>query len=76
MTYVYCENIDIHKHFEHRIGYLPLMQQPVGCLPVGSWIRDIGGARELLTLLPHELLSGAFRLLLDGTYYISYGWVV
>ncbi|KAI3673656.1 hypothetical protein L6452_39780 [Arctium lappa] len=55
----------IHRHFEHRVGYLPLLQQPVGRLPVGSWTRDIGGARELLTLLTHELLSDAFRLLFD-----------
>lgn len=69
--YIYCENIDIHKHFEHRIGYLPLLQQPIGCLPVGSWTRDIGGARELLTLLTHELLIDVFRLLLDGTQNLS-----
>ncbi|KAI3686330.1 hypothetical protein L1987_80004 [Smallanthus sonchifolius] len=55
----------IHRHFEHRIGYLPLFQQPIGSLPVGSWIRGIGGARDLLTLPTHELLSDAFRLLLD-----------
>ncbi|KAK9065172.1 hypothetical protein SSX86_016555 [Deinandra increscens subsp. villosa] len=55
----------IHRHFEHRINYLPLLQQPIGSLPVGSWIRGIGGARELLTLPVHELLSDAFKLLLD-----------
>ncbi|KAI7730182.1 hypothetical protein M8C21_022735 [Ambrosia artemisiifolia] len=55
----------VTRHFEHRIGYLPLLQQPIGSLPIGSWIRDIGGARELLTLLSHELLSDALRLLLD-----------
>ncbi|KAD5507742.1 hypothetical protein R6Q59_031477 [Mikania micrantha] len=55
----------ISRHFEHRISSLPLLQQPVGSLRVGSWIRDIGGARELLTLLGHELLSDALRLLLD-----------
>lgn len=55
----------IHRHFEHRIGYLPLLQQPVGRLPVGSWTRDFGGARELLTLRTHELLSDAFRLFFD-----------
>ncbi|KAJ0539883.1 hypothetical protein HanHA300_Chr08g0291611 [Helianthus annuus] len=56
----------INRHFEYRIGYLPLLQQPIGSLPIGSWIRDIGGARELLTLLSHEPLSDALRLLLDG----------
>ncbi|CAH1428568.1 unnamed protein product [Lactuca virosa] len=54
----------IQRHFEHRIGYLPLLQQPIGCLPVGSWTRDIGG-RELLTLLATQLVSYAFRILLD-----------
>ncbi|KAJ0902793.1 putative AMP-activated kinase, glycogen-binding protein [Helianthus annuus] len=55
----------INRHFEYRVGYLPLLQQPIGSLPIGSWIRDIGGARELLMLLSHEPLSDALRLLLD-----------
>ncbi|KAK1436758.1 hypothetical protein QVD17_02540 [Tagetes erecta] len=55
----------IHRHFEHRIAYLPLLQRSIGELPTGTWIRQIGGARELKTFPPNYLLSDAYRLLID-----------
>lgn len=55
----------IRKHFEHRTAYLPLLQHSVGALPLGTWIREIGGARELKTCPPNYLLSDAYRLLID-----------
>lgn len=55
----------IRRHFEHRTTYLPLLQQSVGGLPVGTWIREIGGTRELKTCPPNYLLSDAYRLLID-----------
>nr|XP_043636273.1 sucrose nonfermenting 4-like protein [Erigeron canadensis] len=55
----------IRKHFEHRMAYLPLLQHSIGALQVGTWIRQIGGARELKTFSPNYLLGDAYRLLLD-----------
>ncbi|KAI3737474.1 hypothetical protein L2E82_27478 [Cichorium intybus] len=55
----------ICRHFEHRATYLPLLQQSIGGLPIGTWIREIGGARELKTFPPNYLLGDAYRLLID-----------
>ncbi|XP_076927637.1 sucrose nonfermenting 4-like protein [Bidens hawaiensis] len=55
----------IHRHFEHRIAYLPLLQHSIGVVPIGTWIREIGGARELKTISPNCLLNDAYRLLID-----------
>ncbi|XP_023748461.1 sucrose nonfermenting 4-like protein isoform X1 [Lactuca sativa] len=55
----------ICRHFERRINYLPLLQHSIGGLPLGTWIREIGGVRELRTFPPNYLLSDAYRLLID-----------
>ncbi|KAI3802575.1 hypothetical protein L1987_30713 [Smallanthus sonchifolius] len=55
----------IHRHFEHQTAYLPLLQRSIGGLPIGTWIREIGGARELKTFPPNCLLSDVYRLLID-----------
>ncbi|KAI3773531.1 hypothetical protein L1987_48061 [Smallanthus sonchifolius] len=55
----------IRRHFEHRTEYLPLLQRSIGGLPIGTWIREIGGSGELKTFPPNCLLSDAYRLLID-----------
>ncbi|KAJ0579672.1 putative AMP-activated kinase, glycogen-binding protein [Helianthus annuus] len=55
----------IHRHFEHRIAYLPLLQRSIAALPIGTWIREVGGARELKTVPTNCLLNDAYRLLID-----------
>ncbi|KAK9069850.1 hypothetical protein SSX86_010246 [Deinandra increscens subsp. villosa] len=55
----------IHRHFEHRTAYLPLLQRSIGVLPIGTWIREIRSRRELKTVPPNCILSDAYRLLID-----------
>ncbi|XP_071733400.1 sucrose nonfermenting 4-like protein isoform X2 [Rutidosis leptorrhynchoides] len=55
----------IRRHFEHRTAYFPLLQHSIGTLQIGTWIREIGSARELKTFAPNYLLSDAYRLLID-----------
>ncbi|KAL2462274.1 Sucrose nonfermenting 4-like protein [Abeliophyllum distichum] len=56
------------RHFKHHIGYLPLLQQPIGYLPLGTWAREVGRAsdRPLLTLRTNDPLDSAINLLLKG----------
>ncbi|KAL8252196.1 hypothetical protein R6Q59_035889 [Mikania micrantha] len=56
---------NIHRHFEHRTAYLPLLQHSIGVLPIGTWIREIRSARELKTVSPNRLVSDAYRMLID-----------
>ncbi|CAI9754175.1 unnamed protein product [Fraxinus pennsylvanica] len=56
------------RHFKHHIGYLPLLQQPIGYLPLGTWAREVGRAsdRPLLTLRTNDSLDSALNLLLEA----------
>ncbi|XP_060205346.1 sucrose nonfermenting 4-like protein isoform X1 [Lycium barbarum] len=57
------------RHFRHSLDYLPLLQQPVGNLPLGTWAREVGGrasSRVLLTLHSRDLLGSALKLLIEG----------
>ncbi|XP_019254431.1 PREDICTED: sucrose nonfermenting 4-like protein isoform X4 [Nicotiana attenuata] len=59
----------ICRHFRHSLEYLPLLKQPVGNLPLGTWAREVGGrasSRVLLTLYSRDLLSSALKLLIEG----------
>lgn len=59
---------DVCNHFRHHLGYLTLLQQPVGYLPVGSWATEVRRTfnRPLMTLHPNDTLSSALALLLEG----------
>uniref|UniRef100_M1B454 AMP-activated protein kinase, gamma regulatory subunit n=1 Tax=Solanum tuberosum TaxID=4113 RepID=M1B454_SOLTU len=59
----------ICRHFRRSLEYLPIVQQPVGNLPFGTWTREVGGrasSRVLLTLHSGDLLSSALKLLIEG----------
>ncbi|KAK4350136.1 hypothetical protein RND71_029449 [Anisodus tanguticus] len=60
------ETLDICRHFRHSLEYLPLLQQPVRNLPLGTWVREVGGSCVLLTLHNRDLLSSALKLLIEG----------
>lgn len=62
--------LDICRNFRHCLQYLPLLQQPIGNLPVGTWTREVGWAnnRTLLTLHASSSLSSALNLLIKGIY--------
>eukprot|EP00850_Spirogloea_muscicola_P004845 SM000021S06478 [mRNA] locus=s21:576738:580034:- [translate_table: standard] len=62
----------VARHFRHVAGSLPLLAQPLGALPVGSWATDTGrpGRRPLTTLRASAPLSTALTLLLQGKYFL------
>ncbi|KAJ8536128.1 hypothetical protein K7X08_034529 [Anisodus acutangulus] len=53
----------ICRHFRHSLEYLPLLQQPVRNLPLGTWVREVGGSRVLLTLHNRDFLSSALKII-------------
>eukprot|EP00850_Spirogloea_muscicola_P023888 SM000401S15613 [mRNA] locus=s401:21241:24562:+ [translate_table: standard] len=63
----------VARHFRHVAGSLPLLAQPLGALPVGSWATDTGrpGRRPLTTLRASAPLSTALTLLLQGKYFLQ-----
>ncbi|KAI3455197.1 hypothetical protein Pfo_011860 [Paulownia fortunei] len=59
---------NVCSHFKHHLGYLTLLQQPVGYLPVGTWAKEVRRAcsRPLLTLHPSDPLCSALTLLFEA----------
>ncbi|KAL7099525.1 hypothetical protein ACP275_09G089400 [Erythranthe tilingii] len=59
---------NICSHFQHHLGYLNILQQPVGYLPLGTWAVEFSQAtgRPLLKLNPNDTLSSALTLLLEA----------
>ncbi|KAL9156501.1 hypothetical protein ABFS82_09G081100 [Erythranthe guttata] len=59
---------NICSHFQRHFGYLNILQQPVGYLPLGTWAVEFRRAtgRPLLKLNPNETLSSALILLLEA----------
>ncbi|KAL8117487.1 sucrose nonfermenting 4-like protein isoform X2 [Apium graveolens] len=54
-------------HLGNRLEYLPLLQQPVGSLRLGTWRTDGGSSGSLLlTLRPRELLGYALHLFIEA----------
>ncbi|KAJ4961389.1 hypothetical protein NE237_021299 [Protea cynaroides] len=58
----------ICRHFRHSPGALPLLQNPVGRLPLGTWAPDIRltNAYQLTMLQPNVPLSSALDLLTEA----------
>ncbi|XP_042498864.1 sucrose nonfermenting 4-like protein [Macadamia integrifolia] len=58
----------ICRHFRHSPGMLPLLQNPVGRLRLGTWAPDIGivNAYQLTTLQPNAPLSSVLDLLIEA----------
>ncbi|KAL0441764.1 UNVERIFIED_CONTAM: Sucrose nonfermenting 4-like protein [Sesamum radiatum] len=59
---------DVCRNFKNHLGYLNLLQQPVGYLPLGTWSIEVRRAlgRPLLTLHPNDPLNTALTLLLEA----------
>lgn len=53
------------KHFRHSIGALPLLNLPIGSLPLGTWRGNTPDCR-LVVLTANMSLSTAFKLLDQG----------
>ncbi|KAK9120266.1 hypothetical protein Scep_018359 [Stephania cephalantha] len=59
--------MDICRHFKLSPGSLPLFKQPIGRLPLGTWIPDIGKAsgRQPVLVRHSTSLSSALNLLIQ-----------
>ncbi|XP_011044506.1 PREDICTED: sucrose nonfermenting 4-like protein isoform X2 [Populus euphratica] len=58
----------ICRYFRHCSGTLPMLQLPIGAIPVGSWVPSIGepSGRPLAMLRPSASLSSALNLLIQA----------
>ncbi|OVA15013.1 CBS domain [Macleaya cordata] len=58
----------ICRHFKHSSSSLPILQQPICSIPLGTWVPEIGepNGRPLAMLRPNEALSSALSLLLQA----------
>ncbi|KZV21416.1 sucrose nonfermenting 4-like protein-like [Dorcoceras hygrometricum] len=56
------------RHLKHHLGYLTLLQQPVGFLPLGTWAKEFRrtSARPLLTMRLSDSLNAALTMLLEA----------
>ncbi|XP_020254837.1 sucrose nonfermenting 4-like protein isoform X1 [Asparagus officinalis] len=58
----------ICRHFRHSSTYLPVLQQPICTIPLGTWIPRIGetNGRPLAMLRPNASLGSALDLLVQA----------
>ncbi|KAL6964766.1 AMP-activated serine/threonine-protein kinase regulatory subunit [Sarracenia purpurea var. burkii] len=58
----------ICRHFRHSSSSLPILQQPICSLPMGSWVPKIGEAngQPFAMLRPNASLSAALSLLVQA----------
>ncbi|XP_024026913.1 sucrose nonfermenting 4-like protein isoform X2 [Morus notabilis] len=57
----------ICRHFRHSSSSLPILQQPICAIPLGTWVPKIGESsrRPLAMLRPNTSLSAALSLLVQ-----------
>ncbi|GAB2277485.1 AMP-activated serine/threonine-protein kinase regulatory subunit [Dionaea muscipula] len=58
----------ICRHFRHSTGSLPILQQPICSIPLGTWVPKIGesGSRPFAMLRQNASLSAALSLLVQA----------
>ncbi|XP_058077493.1 sucrose nonfermenting 4-like protein isoform X2 [Magnolia sinica] len=58
----------ICRHFRHCSSSLPILQQPISAIPLGTWVPKIGesNGRPLAMLRPNASLSSALSLLVQA----------
>ncbi|XP_077219139.1 sucrose nonfermenting 4-like protein isoform X2 [Tasmannia lanceolata] len=58
----------ICRHFRHSSSSLPVLQQPICAIPLGTWVPRIGesNGRPLAMLRPNASLSSALSLLVQA----------
>ncbi|KAE9458991.1 hypothetical protein C3L33_09096, partial [Rhododendron williamsianum] len=66
----------ICRHFRHSSGSLPILQQPICSLSLGSWVPKIGesNGQPFAMLRPNASLSAALSLLVEGI--VIYSFVI
>ncbi|RVW53205.1 Sucrose nonfermenting 4-like protein [Vitis vinifera] len=58
----------ICRHFRHSSSSLPILQQPICSIPVGTWVPKIGesNGQPFAMLRPNASLGAALSLLVQG----------
>lgn len=58
----------ICRHFKHSSSSLPILQQPICTIPLGTWVPNIGesNGRPLAMLRPNASLGSALSLLVQA----------
>ncbi|XAR49118.1 hypothetical protein NMG60_11032189 [Bertholletia excelsa] len=58
----------ICRHFRHSSGSLPILQQPISSLPLGTWVPKMGesNAKPFAMLRPNASLTAALSLLVQA----------
>ncbi|XP_019187448.1 PREDICTED: sucrose nonfermenting 4-like protein [Ipomoea nil] len=58
----------ICRHFRHSSGSLPILQQPICSIPVGTWVPKIGepNGKPVAMLRPNASLGAALSLLVQA----------
>ncbi|CAN0897133.1 Sucrose nonfermenting 4-like protein [Linum grandiflorum] len=58
----------ICRHFRHSASSLPVLQQPISSIPLGSWVPKIGESnpRPVAVLRPNASLGAALSLLIQA----------
>lgn len=64
----------ICRHFKHSSSSLPILQQPICSIPIGTWVPKIGesSGKPLAMLRPNASLGAALSLLVQGDISLSY----
>lgn len=64
----------ICRHFKHSTGSLPILQLPVGSIPLGTWVPKVGdlNGQPLAMLRPNASLGAALLMFVQGDH--SYGF--
>ncbi|MBA0827169.1 hypothetical protein Goarm_011964, partial [Gossypium armourianum] len=57
-------------HFKHSASSLPILQQPICSIPLGTWVPNIGepNGRPLAMLRPNATLGAALSLLIQACF--------
>lgn len=60
----------ICRHFKHSSSSLPILHLPIGLIPLGTWVPDVGesGRRPLAMLRPNASFGAVLSLLIQGDY--------
>ncbi|KAK7277937.1 hypothetical protein RJT34_22957 [Clitoria ternatea] len=58
----------ICRHFKHCSGSLPILQQPIGSIPLGTWVPKVGESNKkpVAMLRPNASLDDALSLLIQA----------
>lgn len=56
----------IYRYFRHSSSSLPILQQPICSIPLGTWVPKIGDSKPFAMLRPNASLSAALALLVQA----------